>query len=259
MAVRAHLHTNGYALVKRALPQPMLDAFTHATAQFVRAEAAHCGAEVAARVAALPADRLPHDGLIALRNHNTEAMRQVVDRLKISAAFMAIIYSAELRALSKDVLALDDEADVLMAHPNMRADLPEAFAEEKRKFSLPWHQEGGYYKTKASLSRSLVMHISQFDCAAHHGALEMKAGSHSAGYVDHNEYFADQTGTKHFRVELPDAALKDYKTVALTSEAGDVGVIDFRTFHRSGVNASDQVRYTFLIRVSPATAPDLAV
>ena len=186
-------------------------------------------------------------------------MRLVIDRLKISAAFFAIIYAPELRALSREMLQLADEADVLMAHPNMRADLPDDFAEEKRKFSLPWHQEGGYYKTKSSLSRSLVLHISLFDCEAQHGALEMKAASHRAGYVEHQEYFADETAKKHFRVELPDPTLSDLKTVTLDSRMGDVGIIDFRTFHRSGINASDQVRHTFLIRISPADAADLVV
>ncbi len=104
-----------------------------------------------------------------------------------------------------------------------------------------------------------MLHISLFDCRAQHGALEMKAGSHRAGYVAHQEYFADQAAQKHFRVELPEQTLSDLQTVTLDSRTGDVGIIDFRTYHRSGINTSDQVRYTFLIRISPANAPDLVV
>ncbi len=137
MTPGAQLETHGYALVANAVPRRLFEDFARTIAHYVRAEAARCGGDVAQRIAALPDARLPHDGLIALRNHSSEAMRLVVDRLKISAAFFAIIYAPELRALSRDVLGLADESDVLMAHPNMRADLPDDFTEEKRKFSLP--------------------------------------------------------------------------------------------------------------------------
>jgi len=259
MDIRGTLASHGYALVKDGIPNPLLRDFADTLAHFIKAQAEQCGGQTRAQVRALAPEHLPHQGLIHLRNHSAEAMRQVVDRMKISPTFFALIHAPEVRRAAAHVLGLHTAMDVLASHPNFRADLPDRFAEEKRKFALPWHQEGAYYKTKASQSQSLVLHISLFDCSAEHGALELKEGSHLKQYLAHNEYFADETAKKHFRVELNDADLEGLKTVPLVSKAGDIGVIDFRTFHRSGQNTSDQVRYTFLIRVSPANAPDLVI
>ena len=255
---RDQLAQDGYTVAAGALSQHLLDEFAATLCHFIRLEAQELAPGDRARLDALGEDKLPHAGLVALRDIDPELMRRVIDRCKVSPALFNIIYSPDLANVAKTYLNLETARDVLFAYPNFRADLPDRY-EDQKKYSLPWHQEAAYYKTKASESRSVVLHCTLFDCFAGSGALEVKAKSHKETLLEHKEYYMDESQKKHFRVELPDSAVKKLETMPLETRAGDVGLIDFKTFHRSGENTSDTVRYTFLIRATPANAPDLNI
>ena len=253
------LNRNGFTVAAKAIDESLLSRFQDRIAGLVLQEAGRLDPALHERLAPLSSYDLCHCGLIDLRNASPEAMRRVVDTAKVSAELMAIIYSPALVGFAEKAIPLAKETGVLFSYPNLRADLPAAFNEESEKFSLPWHQESGYYKTQASATTSLVFHMTLFRCPKDGGAVEVKPGSHLLNEVEHAIYFKDPENKRHRRVEVTDPRLKDFKTAWLETNRGDVGMFKFQLFHRSGVNNSDLVRYSLLIRASAAGAPDLVI
>ncbi|WDI32488.1 phytanoyl-CoA dioxygenase family protein [Hyphococcus flavus] len=253
------LDEKGFTVAKNVLDEECLARFQDRVAALVLQEAERHDPKLREKLSSLSSYDLCHQGLIELRNASAEAMRRVVDTAKISSELMSVIYSPAMTEITAEAIPGAKETGVLFSYPNFRADLPTTFGEEHDKFALPWHQESGYYKTQASATTSLVFHMTLFDCPKEGGAVEVKPGSHLLNEVEHAVYFKDPENKRHRRVEVSDPRLNDFETDWLETDRGDVGLFKFQLFHRSGVNQSELVRYSLLIRASAAGAPDLVI
>lgn len=240
----------GFKILPGVLAEAELGAVRRLIADLVLFEASRAGSSVGNRIAAMAEEELPHAGLLALAQCDPELSRRVVDRLIASALLrktmtgdkMLEVAAAYTGAPSPDALCLDTFF--------FRVDLPAALDQSREMFSLPWHQESGYYHRYVCKHTSVVLNVPVFDCVRTAGCMEICPGSHKAGPLPHNEFYLKPEEKRHLRAELPDDIIRNYEIGCAEAYAGDLLVCHFNLIHRSGRNDSDRVRYTMLVRAS---------
>jgi len=249
------LRERGFAVAKGYAATDGLDRMAEVLRTLIREEAERAGPDTCARVADLDDRDVLHAGLLLLRDAHPDHMARTVDRAKVAPAFLRALYSDALQDLAATILDVPSSW-VGLSHPNLRADLPDRYVREQTAFSLPWHQEAAYFEKSVSRNGSLVFWIALDDCRPEDGCLEVLEGSHRAGLVAHTLSYRDPVNRRHLRYETAAEVCVGYPQRHCATERGDVGVIDFRTIHRSGRNRGDRIRYTLLIRASNLFAED---
>lgn len=79
-------------------------------------------------------------------------------------------------------------------------------------------------------------------------------------YSDLDEHYEDKDNQKHLRAVIPEKFLKKYpEDVFAETRAGELLVGHFNTFHISGINSTNKVRYTMLVRASNIMGPNFLV
>jgi ectoine hydroxylase len=106
-----------------------------------------------------------------------------------------------------------------------------------------WHQDYGYWYQNGCLFPDLASVMIAVDpCTKENGCLQVLAGSHRMGRVEHGRY-GDQTGADPERVEN---AMKVLPLVYGEMEPGDALFFHSNTLHRSDQNKSPHPRWTLI-------------
>jgi len=112
-----------------------------------------------------------------------------------------------------------------------------------------WHQDYGYwYKNGCLLPDMLSVAIAVSEQTAQNGGLQVLAGSHRCGRIEHLIY-GDQTAADQDRV----AQLRDrFPLVRFDAEPGDAMFFHCNTLHSSDPNRSDRPREVLLCAYNTA-------
>lgn len=252
-------HDNGYLILKQFFSKDEIDGVVNLIKRLILNEGKKIGGKTYEKLQDMDSEKIPHEGILLLKSINHEHMRRVVDQLNISAYFRKFITNEKIINLAKDVTGSEKPEDVTFSNPFFRVDLPAKYKEEKNRFSLPWHQESGYYDLGVSKTNSVVINTPVFDCGKTQGCLVVRKRSHKEGPIKHLEHYEDEEKKKHRRVVIPNEVLQKYDEVFTETISGDIVINHFNTFHLSGLNESDLVRYTMLVRVSDSTSDDFII
>jgi len=250
---------NGYVILPKFFSNDELRTMVELIERLIINEASKIDKDVLEKIKKLNPEEIPHKGILSLKSINHEHMRHVVDELNSSVVFLQFCSNQKFVDIMKEFVNADSIKDLVFTAQFLRVDLPAKYGAEQKRFSLPWHQESGYYDTKISKSTSIVLNIPIFDCKKEHGCLCVKKGSHELGYVKHDEYFEDEINMKNKRSIISEEITKKYDTVYAETNAGDLLINHFNTIHSSGINDSDKVRYTMLIRISNIMSSDFKI
>ena len=167
------------------------------------------------------------------------------DKILNSSEFLELTKDPGIRFLAAELMGVALK-DIKIVFPFFRIDLPQKFVDQKKKMSLPWHQEAGYYLAKGDCTPdSMVMSIALHDCKNEQGALNVACDTEK-NLVQHNNFFMDEDQKKHLRFECANPE----EFIIAETEFGEVVAFDFKRLHRSGTNKSNFVRLTLLLRVT---------
>ena len=167
------------------------------------------------------------------------------DRILSSQEFLEVIRDPVWCSLAAKLMDVEID-DIKIVFPFFRVDLPQQFVDQEKKMSLPWHQEAGYYLPKGDCTPdSIVLSIALHDCNSTEGALLIACDTRKE-VIQHKSVFMDSTGKKHLRVECPEPA----ESITTETKFGQVVAFDFKRPHRSGINSSNLVRLTLLLRAT---------
>ena len=170
---------------------------------------------------------------------------QLQDKISSSSEFSALVNNEAWRELSAELLCTEKE-DIDIVFPHFRIDLPARFLSDKKKMSLPWHQEAGYYLEKGGCTpNSIVLSTHLHSCDSEGGAIWIGKDSCDS-LLEHQKQFMDEDSSRFLRVtcSAPEAFIK------AESKFGETIAFDFMRPHRSGINNSSLVRLTFLLRAT---------
>ena len=182
--------------------------------------------------------------LIATHEKGENMAACIQDEAMNSEEFKALAGHSMWKKLGAEVFGCA-EPDIVVAFPHLRIDLPSRFKADEKKISLPWHQEAGYYLEKGNCSPdSVVMSTYLHDCSTDQGALVVALQTEKE-LLRHDRKFMDPDNRRFMRVE----AAEPDGSCSMETRFGKTVILDFLRRHRSGVNHSDIVRLTFLVRV----------
>lgn len=249
---------DGFVIAAGALGAQRIGQIQQAISTSILAAARRNSAQLHERLLRMSAQEVAHAGMLAANDCSAEIMRQAVDTLMVHPMILSVLYSEEMQQLAARMLETEPST-LTFVEPHVRVDLPNAYREAEQKYSLPFHQDGSYYSKGLAQSSALVLSIYPFECRREHGALEISAGSHSAGLRAHETYYLDPNNSRHLRKRLPASEVAAESIRYAETQPGDVAVFDFHLVHRSGINHSDRVRYTLLVRSSRADLADFKV
>jgi phytanoyl-CoA hydroxylase len=116
--------------------------------------------------------------------------------------------------------------------------------------TTPWHQDNGAVLPEADGTRTLTVWIPLTSATIDNGCLQVQAGSHHQGLLDH---CPTGNGTNS---AIPGTLLDEDKVVTLPMEPGSVLVMDARLAHASLPNQTDnELRISLDLRYQPAGQP----
>jgi len=254
------LDNKGFSIVSNCFTNEEMSSISNCISNLILREAEKIDGETFEKIKKLQKEDLPHEGLLILKNVGDEYMRHVVDELNSSAVFLKFLTNDKLLKWGKYFTKSTNPEDLIFAYARFRVDLPSEYKVEENKFSLPWHQESGYFHTNVCKKTGVVLNVPLYDCNKNDGCLRMKVGSNIEGYVKHEEHYEDENNKKHLRAIVPKKYLEKYnEEIFAETKSGDLLVGHFNTFHISGINSSKKVRYTMLVRASNIMGPNFLV
>ena len=112
-----------------------------------------------------------------------------------------------------------------------------------RRTTLPWHQDSGYYGPASLALPILSLWIPLVDVNERNGCLKVIPGSNKWGLLP------SQSNGMHL-VPTEDVEARG-EPRSLPMRAGDILAFGQYTFHASGENSSDEVRWSIDLRYSP--------
>ncbi|WP_341702925.1 phytanoyl-CoA dioxygenase family protein [Ferrovibrio sp.] len=145
----------------------------------------------------------------------------------------------------------DKAEDLSFSGLMLRMDVP-----EDRRNVLTWHQDHAYYPQNLNDgSAGLVYWVALQDTPEDMGALHICAGSQREGLVapetrDKQDYITTEQRA------VPDSAVASYQQTRGVCKKGDVLLMHMDTFHRSGHNTSDRIRFSVIYRFHRMLADD---
>jgi ectoine hydroxylase-related dioxygenase (phytanoyl-CoA dioxygenase family) len=250
---------NGFAVERKIIPREILIDIEKSIAAVVQNHIKRHAPEISYEISQMSANEVTQKGVIMLREIDNDLVRGVADTLLTNPVLNAFLYSDLVRYIALKYTGAPDEKFLSFINPYIRLDLPNSYNEQDKKLSLPWHQESSYYEVKAACENAIVISTNPFGCSRDEGCVVMAPGSHKKGKLEHKRYYKDPKNKRNYRVEINPDEHDCKEFVPAESTQGDVAVFNFNTFHRSGQNQSDKVRYTLLVRASNIADDDYVV
>ena len=119
------------------------------------------------------------------------------------------------------------------------------------------HQDSGFFSEYASSNASMIVWIPMFDCFKKNGTLEIIPKSHLRGPLPHNknEWEQRRNGSRNTKgllyIKESDLSQDEIKNIkSIDCKKGEMIFMHYDLIHRSGMNASDEMRITFISRYS---------
>lgn len=180
--------------------------------------------------------------MLALRERDANAFGALYDCAQSSLEMLQLLTVPN--ALDVAAAFLDDNpADLSYSGVMLRMDTP-----NDRRNVITWHQDHSYYPQNFNDgSRGLVYWIAMQDVTEDMGALHICPGSHKEGLLEPETTEKENYGSTEQRA-VPEEAIARYPEVRGVCEKGDVLLMHMDTFHRSGFNTSDTIRYSAIFR-----------
>ena len=204
-----------------------------------------------------------HQKIIFSALHYKSALTNAINIYMNSGAFSALFGEQFIVNTCQNIYPGEDPDYLVISEKNFRIDLPNKFALEKKRFSLGWHQESGYYDNYVSHQDGWVIWLTLFACKREQGALLCLDGSSSLGALQHEKVVLDKANNKNIRMLVPEKVIEKYNhkpTCYEVLNSGDCAAFHFNTIHASGTNSDDQyVRMTVQARVSLAKSKHFLV
>jgi ectoine hydroxylase-related dioxygenase (phytanoyl-CoA dioxygenase family) len=187
--------------------------------------------------------------LAGLRERDRQTFGALYDAAQNNLATVAMLLSD--RAVQACADALGDTPDGLSCSGLLlRMDPPN----DKRSV-LEWHQDRAFFPQNFHGRNGIVMTLFLSDTDEEVGAMQICPGSHLEKYHPPVE----QVKTDHYSTEqrrIDESLVARYTPISAVGKAGDAYLFDMNTFHRSGRNTSDRIRFSALMRFHRMFADD---
>tara|TARA_X000000950_G_scaffold167391_1_gene204450 strand:+ start:1785 stop:2537 length:753 start_codon:yes stop_codon:yes gene_type:complete len=186
--------------------------------------------------------------LISLRKENKIKFSSIYDAIW-NASFLAEFYSSnKLTNIGAKFLNCNPD-ELCLRSPGFRIDVP-----NDTRNTYGWHQDSAYDKLNSVPSNGALVWCPLISTSFKNGTILVKPGSEIEENVCVNKKKGKELVTKQLLV--PKKYLDKYKTLSVPVKKNDCLVMNANVFHKSGINTSKKVRFTFVIRFNKILSKD---
>ena len=173
--------------------------------------------------------------LLSLLEHDRDLLGEIYDTVAYCSTFFKLISNTRIEEISREILSLRKNSTLYSTTHRIRMDWPE---DEKRRAG--WHQEifHTYPDFKFIQTWSPVIR----DATVENGTIKVCPGSHKHGIA--KQHWEDEKDGYATRILIDENIVAKYTEVDLAMNVGDVLFFDPLLFHRSGHNASQEIRFS---------------
>ena len=190
-----------------------------------------------------------HEKLIELRKTKPDEFGAIYDSLKTSLSLTQLVSDDKVVDNVANFLKTKT-SDLSISEPMCRLDVP-----EDRRNTLSWHQERSFFPQNRDGMNGLVCWIPLINVTDEMGTIHISAKSHLEGQLDLSSS-KKENSSYTTQIPVPENFIKKYDDIVVPVNAGDAVFFNMLLFHRSGVNVSNQVRFTVQGRFHTATSDD---
>jgi len=232
---------NGFLIIKNLILSEKLNQVNDLIAYVIKLESDKNN------ILSSDSNELLHKIMIKLKK-NTASSSWIYQTINCSNIFKKFIHSVSLDEIAKQLLHLDSIQSLGTNSSSLRIDVP-----HDKKNIRDWHQDSHYFLDNKNASDSLVVWIPFDDVEEKNGAVLICPKSHREGrlesvHVEATYGISEQYITDSKKVEK-------YEQIIANCKKGDTIFFNMDLIHKSGVNSSDEVRYTAQIRYTSLNKP----
>ena len=188
-------------------------------------------------IAARVAPRQEADaGIACLEAADHAYVAGIYDTIAQSPQMLRLQTSAKMTAAANRLLQRSDEAPLYTFTPRLRIDPPQ---DDRRTYG--WHQEVFYTVPDSHFLQIWAPMIR--DSSVINGTIEICRGSHLEGVA---RATWNEAPGRALQVLVDPEVVAKYPQTPLEMKVGQLLMFSGRTFHRSGSNQSDHVRYSLI-------------
>jgi phytanoyl-CoA hydroxylase len=190
-----------------------------------------------------------HQKLIELRKNDPESFGAIYDSLKNNISLIQLVLDDNVIDYVSQFLRKKPSA-ISMSDTVVRLDPPG----DTRNIH-GWHQDRLYFPQNRDGNNGLVCWAPLNKATIENGAIHVRMGSHEEGLMKLKpEKKKDASHTTKFII--PKDIVDKYKDITVELNPGDAVFFNMLTFHRSGENVSNGLRFSIQCRYHTATADD---
>ena len=230
--------TNGYIIIKNAIPENVIDDFMEFVASVIKIEAERLGIKEDFTV-----EQLLHSVLVDIKKKNRDSSSWIYQTINNSNIFKKFTYNLELEQIVKKLLHMEDLKQLATINPALRIDMP--FDKSNIR---GWHQDSHYFLDNEKGSDALVTWVCLGDAYKENGSILICPKSQNEGRLV-SKHISGNSGVSEQYVTSGEIVNK-YEKLIVEAKKGDVVLFNMDLIHKSGDNVSNSVRYTTQIRYS---------
>ena len=171
------------------------------------------------------------------------------ESIKVSSEFQKMLFESNLDSVAKKFLKVERD-DLLVRGMTLRMDFPNDV-----RNNYGWHQDNAYDRYNLNSKNGVVLWIPLIDTNYENGTLIIKPGSEFSTFKCSSIV---KKGSKYKSLQLlvKKKFLKKYKSKSISCKKNSALATYCGTFHKSGTNVSDQIRFTIIVRFNNQFSKD---
>lgn len=191
--------------------------------------------------------------IIEFRKNEPEKFSKVYNVIKGSPSLISLLNDRKIISLVSKVLNIK-KSFLWNGEYQLRMDTP-----FDNRNSLGWHQDANYYldKTKSGKNGVVISIAISKKIKKKNGALILCPKSHNSQLIPPKDKVDESENiSKKFKSitrGIDKKLINKYAQKTIEMQCGDLILMDLRTFHRSGLNSSNLIRFSTINRLFDTT------
>ena len=193
-----------------------------------------------------------HEKLINLRKKTPELFASIYDDCQQSASLHELMHEPKILTTAAKIFGDEDSTSLALSGTMLRMDIPN----DSRNI-YTWHQDHSYYKQNKSGVNGMVATVALHDLEEKYGTIRFKIKSHKDGFV-RAEAKDRVNHMESSQFVVSGKILNKYDLVHLVIKKEDLALFSIDTIHASGLNISNIIRLTSILRIHRMLVDDFS-
>ena len=181
---------------------------------------------------------------------NKKAFSSLYDTVQISNELQKIPFKSNMETIASKFLKIKKENLSIRGIIGFRMDFP-----NDTRNSYGWHQDSAYDRYNIKSNNGVVLWIPLINANKENGTIVIKPGSENRSFNCSKRIFSGDK-YKSEQIIVMNKYLKKYPSKSVDVKKNDGLATYCGIFHKSGVNLSNQIRFTLIVKYNNQLSKD---